>query len=180
MTLRYHVSWKAGKARLFAALLPVLLTASFTVSHLAVAAPIAAETAQPSVMSAVPVPVPVDQPAKKQVTPDLFTQPLSFRGTLGDATIEMHLQLKPDPTEGLQGTYSAPGQSAQILLAGEYDGGDVIMEESINGKDVSGDWSGKFDGKTFSGTWSTTDDAITKPFVLVVESSKERKKSSKK
>ena len=185
MTLRYQVSWKAGKAKLFAALLPVLFSASLIVSHLAVAAPIAGEVApQPSAIPAAltmaATPIPVDSSVKLPITVDLFAQPLSFRGTLGDATIEMHLQLKPDPTEGLQGTYSAPGQSAKILLAGEYDGGDVIMEESINGKDVSGEWAGKFDGKTFSGTWSTTDDAVIKPFVLIVESNKERKKSSKK
>lgn len=106
---------------------------------------------------------------KTPVSADLFARPLTFRGTLGDATIEMHLQLKPDPTEGLQGTYFTIGQSAKVLLAGEYEGGDVLMEESVNGKDVSGEWSGKFNGETFSGTWSTTDDAVTKPFVLKVQ-----------
>ncbi|KAF3999004.1 hypothetical protein [Glaciimonas immobilis] len=108
---------------------------------------------------------------------DLFAKPLVLRGTLGDAKIEMHLQLKPDPTEGLVGTYSAIGQAAQILVAGEYDGGDVLMEESVNGKDVSGEWSGKFNGTTFTGMWSTTDDAITKPFAMTVQIDTSRNKS---
>ena len=111
---------------------------------------------------------------------DLFAKPLTLRGTLGDAAIEMHLQLKPDPSEGLQGTYFTFGQSAKVLLAGEYEGGDVQMEESVNGKDVSGEWSGKFDGDTFRGTWSTTDDAATKPFVLKVQGSIPRSKSGAK
>jgi hypothetical protein len=102
---------------------------------------------------------------------NLFAKPLTLRGTLGDAKIEMHLQLKPDPTEGIQGTYVVAGQAAKILLAGESENTDVIMEESINGKDVSGEWAGTLVGNTFSGTWSTTDDAVTKPFTLVVQSS---------
>lgn len=103
---------------------------------------------------------------------DRFATPLTLRGTLGDAQIEMHLQLKPDPTEGIQGTYTIAGQSTKILLAGESENTDVIMEESINGKDVSGEWAGQLVGNTFSGTWSTMDDAVTKPFVLTVLTAK--------
>lgn len=106
---------------------------------------------------------------------NLFAKPLTLRGTLGDAQIEMHLQLKPDPTEGIQGTYTIAGQSTKILLAGESENTDVIMEESINGKDVSGEWAGQLVGNTFSGTWSTMDDAVTKPFVLTVLSAKPAK-----
>ena len=102
-------------------------------------------------------------------SPNLFAKPLTLRGTLGDAKIEMHLQLKPDPTEGIQGTYVVAGQSGKILLAGESENTDVIMEESVNGKDVSGEWAGTLVDDTFRGTWSTTDDAVTKPFVLVVQ-----------
>ena len=101
---------------------------------------------------------------------DRFATPLTLRGTLGDAQIEMHLQQKPDPSEGIQGSYVIAGQSAKILLAGESDNADILMEESVNGKDVSGEWAGKLVGNTFSGTWSTTDDAVTKPFALTVQS----------
>lgn len=109
----------------------------------------------------------------------LFAKPLTLRGTLGDAKIEMHLQLKPDPTEGIQGSYVIAGQNAKILLAGESENTDVVMEESLNGKDVSGEWTGALVGNTFSGTWSTTDDAVTKPFVLVVQQPAQAAHSSK-
>ncbi|SDY68738.1 hypothetical protein SAMN04515617_11955 [Collimonas sp. OK242] len=110
--------------------------------------------------------------ATAPAAPNLFAKPLTLRGKLGDAQIEMHLQLKPDPTEGIQGTYTIAGQSTKILLAGESENTDVIMEESINGKDVSGEWAGKLVDNTFSGTWSTMDDAVTKPFVLTVLTAK--------
>ncbi|MGS0740602.1 hypothetical protein ACVBEF_02015 [Glaciimonas sp. GG7] len=145
----------------------VFMAGLLTMVHAGYTAPVAGGAAQQAVAAGMNMP-----PVVAQVVDDLFAKPLVLRGTLGDATIEMRLQLKPDPTEGLQGTYSAIGQSAKILLAGEYDGSDVIMEESVNGKDVSGEWSGKFDGTTFSGTWSTTDDAIAKPFVLKVQIAK--------
>ncbi|WP_211465630.1 hypothetical protein [Collimonas silvisoli] len=111
-------------------------------------------------------------PAPAATVQNLFAKPLILRGTLGDAQIEMHLQLKADPTEGIQGHYVIAGQSAKILLAGESENTDVIMEESINGKDVSGEWAGKLLGNVFSGTWSTTDDAVTKPFALTVQAAK--------
>jgi hypothetical protein len=111
-------------------------------------------------------------PATSITAQNLFARPLTLRGTLGDARIEMHLQLKPDPAEGIQGSYAIAGQSAQILLAGESENTDVIMEESVNGKDVSGEWAGKLVGNTFSGTWSTTDDAVTKPFALTVQAAR--------
>ncbi|MEO6919631.1 MAG: hypothetical protein ABI171_11565 [Collimonas sp.] len=107
--------------------------------------------------------------AATPVASNLFVKPLTLRGTLGDAKIEMHLQLKSDPTEGIQGTYTIAGQTSKILLAGESENTDVIMEESVNGKDVSGEWAGTLVGNNFTGTWSTTDDAVTKPFVLTVQ-----------
>jgi len=103
---------------------------------------------------------------------DRFATPLTLRGTLGDTQIEMHLRQKPDPSEGIQGSYVIAGQSAKILLAGETDNADILMEESVNGKDVSGEWAGKLVGNTFSGTWSTTDDAVTKPFALTIQATR--------
>jgi len=146
--------------------LSVLMVALLTVLNSAYAGPTDGTPVRQAAASTATVAPSVDE--APHISADLFAGPRTFRGTLGDAKIEMHLQLKPDPTEGLQGTYTTIGQAAKVLLAGEYEGGDVLMEESVNGKDVSGEWSGKFDGTTFSGTWSTTDDTITKPFVLKV------------
>jgi len=155
----------------------VVMAILLTVLNSGYAAPTAGSVTPPVAVATTPVTPSID---KTQVSTDLFAKPLTFRGTLGDATIEMHLQLKPDPTEGLQGTYSVIGQSAKVLLAGEYEGGEVLMEESVNGKDVSGEWAGKFDGATFSGTWSTTDDVLTKPFVLKVQTGISANKSNEK
>jgi len=96
---------------------------------------------------------------------DLLRKPLTLRGTLGSEQIQMSLQPKPNE-DGTKGTYFIFGQSAQILLAGEADQNAMIMEESYNGKDVSGEWDGSFKDGVLSGTWSSLDDAVHKPFML--------------
>jgi hypothetical protein len=90
-----------------------------------------------------------------------------LRGTLGDDRIQLSLKPKADE-DGLEGNYFVFGQSAQILLAGEVDQNDLMMEESHNGKDVSGQWEGSFKNGLLSGTWSTLDGSVTKPFSLKV------------
>jgi hypothetical protein len=40
------------------------------------------------------------------------------------------------------------------------------MEESVNGKDVSGQWEGHRQGQSITGTWSSADGAVIKPFAL--------------
>src|SRR5579864_1963214 len=107
----------------------VLMAVLLTVLNSGYAAPTSASVAREAAATTMPVASGAD---KTPVSGYLFARPLTFRGTLGDATIEMHLQLKPDPTEGLQGTYFTTGQSAKVLLAGEYEDGDVLMEESVN------------------------------------------------
>ena len=96
----------------------------------------------------------------------LFSRPVVLRGTLGDAQIQMHLQPKSDPAEGLEGQYIVFGRSGHILLAGETDADGLLMEESENGTDVSGQWEGRHDGAALRGTWQSADGAISKPFIL--------------
>lgn len=98
---------------------------------------------------------------------DVLSKPAVLRGTLGDARIQLSLKPKTDE-DGLEGNYFVFGQSAQILLAGEVDQNDLMMEESHNGKDVSGQWEGSFKNGLLSGTWSTLDGSVTKPFSLKV------------
>jgi hypothetical protein len=93
--------------------------------------------------------------------------PAVLRGTLGDDRIQLSLKPKADE-DGLEGKYFVFGQSVQILLAGEVDQNDLMMEESHNGKDVSGQWEGSFKNGLLSGTWSTLDGSVTKPFSLKV------------
>ena len=105
------------------------------------------------------------QSAVPQSLQELVRKPVVWRGTLGTEQIQLSLRPKKDE-DGLEGSYFVFGQGAQILLAGEVDHDDLMMEESRNGKDVSGEWDGSFKNGVLSGTWSTLDGAVSKPFVL--------------
>src|ERR1700732_1970990 len=84
----------------------------------------------------------------------LFVRPVTLRGTLNGAQIQMELHLKPDEEASLDGSYFVDGQNHKILLAGEFEEDALMMEESVNGKDVSGLWDGVYDGTVLSGNWS--------------------------
>ena len=96
----------------------------------------------------------------------IFARPVVLRGTLGDAQIQMKLQPKADPAEGIEGEYIVFGRSGHILLAGETESSGLLMEESENGTDLSGQWEGQQDGAAGRGTWQSADGSVSKPFVL--------------
>ncbi len=96
----------------------------------------------------------------------MFARAVVLRGTLGEAQIQMKLQPKEDPAEGIEGEYIVFGRSGRILLAGETESGGLLMEESENGTDVSGQWEGQQEGTTVRGTWQSADGSVSKPFVL--------------
>jgi hypothetical protein len=96
----------------------------------------------------------------------IFARPVVLRGTLGEAQIQMKLQPKADPAEGIEGEYIVFGRSGHILLAGETESSGLLMEESENGTDVSGQWEGQQDGAAVRGTWQSADGSVSKPFVL--------------
>jgi hypothetical protein len=96
----------------------------------------------------------------------LFSRPVLLRGTLGSANIQMQVRPKDDPSEGIEGSYIVFGRSGKILLAGETDGDSLLMEESENGTDVSGQWEGRQEGGEVRGTWQSADGAISRQFVL--------------
>src|SRR5450830_1595200 len=98
---------------------------------------------------------------------ELVRKPLVLRGSLGADRVQLSLQPKADE-DGLEGKYFVFGQGTQILLAGEVDQNDLMMEESQNGKDVSGQWEGSLNNGVLSGTWSTLDGAVSKPFSLTI------------
>jgi hypothetical protein len=91
---------------------------------------------------------------------------VGLRGTLGDASIQMQVRPKADPSEGIEGSYIVFGRSGQILLAGETDGDSLLMEESENGTDVSGQWEGRQQGGEVRGTWQSADGAVSRQFML--------------
>jgi hypothetical protein len=98
----------------------------------------------------------------------LFARPVTLRGTLDGVPIQMELHLKPGETDALEGTYFVIGQNNKVLLAGEFEEDALMMEESANGKDVSGLWDGVYDGATLSGNWSSVDGSALRPFLLKV------------
>lgn len=85
----------------------------------------------------------------------LFAKPVILRGTLGDQQIQMQLRPKEEFEGGVEGQYFAFGQSQQVLLAGEVADDQLFMEESVNGRDVSGDWVGVYKDGVLSGEWQS-------------------------
>lgn len=98
----------------------------------------------------------------------LFQKPVFLRGTLGDQNVQVNVRPKEQIDEGLEGEYFVFGRSLKILLAGEMEGTTLFMEESENGTDISGQWDGKLNGDTLSGSWMSADGSVTKPFSLKV------------
>jgi hypothetical protein len=94
----------------------------------------------------------------------LFVKPVALRGTLGSDAIQMNLRTKAEFEDGIEGDYFLFGSSQKVLLAGEIEGEDLFLEESVNGTDVSGQWEGKMAGDVISGEWQSVDGKISKPF----------------
>lgn len=112
-----------------------------------------------------------------------FSKPLVLDGVLGDARIQMQLRPKQEAEEGLEGHYFVFGQSQQILLAGEAERDQLLMEESINGVDVSGSWAGTLQGGVVSGEWQAAGGGEIKPFrleILRAPTQKSTQKSTQK
>jgi hypothetical protein len=116
--------------------------------------------------------LPIDAPelsrdsGAQAASASLLSKPVALRGTLGDAMVQFNLAPKTDVEGGYEGDYFLFGHSQKILLAGEADGDELFFEESENGTDVSGQWEGRLNGDTFSGTWQSADGSVSKPFSL--------------
>lgn len=95
----------------------------------------------------------------------LMGQAVVLRGEIDGRPIQLSLKPKKDE-DGLEGRYFFFGGAPEILVAGEVEGDDLLMEESANGKDVSGQWEGRRQGQALSGTWSSPDGAVTRSFSL--------------
>lgn len=98
----------------------------------------------------------------------LFLKPVFLRGTLGDQNVQVNIRPKEQIDEGLEGEYFVFGRSLKILLAGEMEDTTLFMEESENGTDISGQWDGKLNGDTLTGSWMSADGSVTRPFSLKV------------
>lgn len=98
----------------------------------------------------------------------IFARPVYLRGMLGNLRVQMYLQPHVDYEESVQGNYFVFGKIEKILLAGEFQGDDISIEESVNGSDVSGQWSGRLEGVVFRGIWYSDDQSRSLPFELTV------------
>ena len=109
----------------------------------------------------------------------IFASPVYMRGTLGNLRITMYLQPHADYEDSVQGNYSVFGKTEKIMLAGELQGDELSLEESVNGRDVSGQWSGRLDGVVFRGTWYSDDQSRSLPFEVTIFKSKDANAVSK-
>lgn len=100
--------------------------------------------------------------------PDWLRRKTVLRGDLGGRRIEMTLAPDPDAPESVQGSYFVFGEGGIIALAGEYEGETLSMEESHDGTDVSGLWTGRADARGLRGTWRDARGEAPQPFTLTI------------
>jgi hypothetical protein len=93
-----------------------------------------------------------------------------YRGTLGEAVVQMTLSHDAEDPDHLIGDYFVFGGGTTILLAGEITDDSFYMEESEDGSAISGYWEGKLvieGNKGFIiGTWMNNEETTKKPFKL--------------
>lgn len=74
----------------------------------------------------------------------------------------------PELAHSVRGTVQRGGASAQ--LSGDVDAGELTLEESVNGTNISATWTGQVVdgscGKEIHGTWNNATPPTTLPFVL--------------
>jgi hypothetical protein len=90
-----------------------------------------------------------------------------FEGLPGTATVEL---ARHPEYAGVRGTVRH-GDAGTAQLAGDVaEGGGLELDESIDGRSISGVWHGELDpascGKVFRGVWRHAADDRTHPFVL--------------
>lgn len=89
----------------------------------------------------------------------------------GAPSTQALLQLGPHPelAQSVRGTVQRDGKTA--LVSGDVDDGDLTLEESVNGTNISATWTGRVVdgscGKEIRGTWNNASTPNTlQPFVL--------------
>lgn len=74
--------------------------------------------------------------------------------------------LEAGAEDSVEGWYVFLGDTSKILLAGEFDGPRLSLEESRNGKDVSGTWTGELVQANLTGIWRDAQETKELPFAL--------------
>ncbi len=86
-----------------------------------------------------------------------------YVGKVGDQPVRLRLGPKPDERDSVRGEYAGRGAGVR-LLAGEWENGAFLMEESDDGTRVTGNWEGNIDASgAVRGTWT---DALNLAIVL--------------
>jgi len=84
------------------------------------------------------------------------------------ATAVLQLGPHPELAQSVRGTVQRGEASAQ--LSGDVDAGELTLEESINGTNISATWTGQVVeescGKEIHGTWNNAHTTTALPFVL--------------
>ncbi|WP_420868307.1 hypothetical protein [Cupriavidus oxalaticus] len=90
-----------------------------------------------------------------------------YVGKVGDQPVRLRLGPKPDERDSVRGEYTGRGAGVR-LLAGEWENGAFLMEESDDGTRVSGNWEGNIDASgAVRGTWTDAfNPAIVLPFFI--------------
>ncbi|MGA2548792.1 MAG: hypothetical protein ABSF50_01480 [Burkholderiaceae bacterium] len=105
-------------------------------------------------------------------SPDAGAKPVAslvsgvYRGRLGEHDIQLELALEQGVEDSVEGSYFVFGEGAKILLAGEFEGSHLTMEESHNGKDVSGTWMGEISASGIAGLWHDASESKELSFQL--------------
>lgn len=90
----------------------------------------------------------------------------TYRGHVGTRQVQVQLILDRSAEDSVIGSYFFFGEGTNILLAGEFDGNQLHLEESRNGIDVSGTWDATLDADHFFGTWSDAGETVRLDFDL--------------
>ncbi|MFJ4291953.1 hypothetical protein ACIP1U_19535 [Cupriavidus sp. NPDC089707] len=90
-----------------------------------------------------------------------------YVGKVGDQPVRLRLGPKPDERDSVRGEYTGRGAGVR-LLAGEWENGAFLMEESDDGTRVTGNWEGNIDASgAVRGTWTDAfNPAIVLPFLI--------------
>ncbi len=91
-----------------------------------------------------------------------------YVGKVGDKAVRLRLGPKPDERDSVRGEYTSGGAPGVRLLAGEWEDGTFLMEESDDGTRVSGNWEGTIDNAgVVRGNWTDAfNPAIILPFMI--------------
>ncbi|WLE59520.1 hypothetical protein GIY62_02155 [Burkholderia plantarii] len=131
------------------------------------AATAGASTTEAAAAAAAAPPERDDTAPAKPLKPDPALEKLPrYTGTLGGRAIVAHLGPKTNES-GLHGEYRYSDTGQVILLAGDRDGETLELEESNDGTNITGLWSGRLDASgALSADRTNADESDPQPVVL--------------